>query len=60
MTQIEKPRFPVQIKDRDTVAKMTMIASNLMDGSPILAAIDWGEEALGHNAILAGFQEQQQ
>jgi len=47
-------------KDRDweTVVKMTMIARDLMIGNPRLAELDWGEEALGHNAILGGFQGQ--
>jgi len=59
--QPEKQRTPGQKdKDWDTVAKMTMIARDLMAGNPILAAMDWGEEALGHNAILAGFQGQRQ
>ncbi len=31
-----------------------------MIGNPVLANMDWGEEALGHNAILAGFQGQRQ
>jgi L-fucose isomerase len=49
-------------KDRDweTVVKMTMIARDLMIGNPELAKIDYGEEALGHNAIAAGFQGQRQ
>ena len=48
------------VKDRDweTVVKMTLIARDLMVGNPRLAEIDWGEEALGHNAILGGFQGQ--
>jgi L-fucose isomerase len=48
------------LKDRDweTVVKMTLIARDLMVGNPRLADIDWGEEALGHNAILGGFQGQ--
>lgn len=47
-------------KDRDweTVVKMTMIARDLMKGNPRLNEIDRGEEALGHNAILGGFQGQ--
>jgi len=49
-------------KDRDwqTVVKMTMIARDLMVGNPRLAELGYGEEALGHNAILAGFQGQRQ
>jgi len=49
-------------KDADwqTVIKMTMIARDLMVGNPRLAEWGYGEEALGHNAILAGFQGQRQ
>jgi L-fucose isomerase len=39
---------------------MTMIARDLMMGNPRLAEIGYGEEALGHNAIAAGFQGQRQ
>ena len=46
--------------DWETVVKMTLIARDLMVGNPYLATIDWGEEALGHNAILGGFQGQRQ
>jgi len=55
----EKQRSRAQ-KDSDweTVVKMTLIAHDLMVGNPRLAELDWGEEALGHNAILAGFQGQ--
>ena len=49
-------------KDRDweTVVKMTLIARDLMIGNPRLAELGFGEEALGHNAIAAGFQGQRQ
>jgi L-fucose isomerase len=49
-------------KDADwlTVVKMTLIARDLMIGNPRLAEAGYGEEALGHNAILAGFQGQRQ
>lgn len=49
-------------KDADwtTVVQMTMIARDLMIGNPRLAEQGFGEEALGHNAILAGFQGQRQ
>ena len=40
--------------------KMAMIARDLMVGNPHLAEMGFGEEALGHNAILAGFQGQRQ
>lgn len=47
-------------KDWETVVKMTMIARDLMVGNEKLAKMGYGEEALGHNAILAGFQGQRQ
>ena len=40
--------------------KMAMIAKDLMHGNPKLAEMGFTEEALGHNAILAGFQGQRQ
>jgi L-fucose isomerase len=49
-------------KDRnwEAVVKMAMIGRDLMIGNPRLAAAGFGEEALGHNAIAAGFQGQRQ
>jgi L-fucose/D-arabinose isomerase len=47
-------------KDWETVVKMTMIARDLMVGNPRLAELGFGEEALGHHAILSGFQGQRQ
>jgi len=44
----------------EIVVKMTMIARDLMVGNPKLRKVGFGEEALGHNAILAGFQGQRQ
>lgn len=46
--------------DWETVVKMALIARDLMVGNPRLAELDYGEEALGHNAIAAGFQGQRQ
>ena len=40
--------------------KMALIGRDLMVGNPRLAEIGYGEEALGHNAIAAGFQGQRQ
>ena len=45
-------------KDWEASVKMAMIARDLMVGNPRLAEIGFGEEALGHNGILAGFQGQ--
>ena len=39
---------------------MALIARDLMVGNPRLAELGFGEEALGHNAIAAGFQGQRQ
>jgi L-fucose isomerase len=49
-------------KDADwaTSVKMAVIARDLMVGNPRLNELGFGEEALGHNAILAGFQGQRQ
>lgn len=49
-------------KDRDweTVVKMTMMTRDLMIGNPRLDELGYGEEALGHHAIVAGFQGQRQ
>jgi L-fucose isomerase len=47
-------------KDWDFVVKMTIIIRDLMKGNPRLAQIGFNEEALGHNAIAAGFQGQRQ
>jgi L-fucose isomerase len=44
--------------DWETVVKMALIARDLMVGNPKLAETGYGEEALGHNAIAAGFQGQ--
>jgi L-fucose isomerase len=44
----------------EMVVKMTMIARDLMQGNPRLAELGFGEEALGHNAIVGGFQGQRQ
>ena len=49
-------------KDREweMVVKMTIITRDLMIGNPVLAAAGYGEEALGHNAVISGFQGQRQ
>lgn len=40
------------------VVKMTLICHDIMHGNPKLAQLGWPEEALGRNAIAAGFQGQ--
>ncbi len=57
----EKQRSRQQ-KDEDWefVVKMTLVIKDLMDGNPKLADIGYGEEALGHDALVSGFQGQRQ
>ncbi|WP_375752865.1 L-fucose isomerase [Vibrio sp. HN007] len=45
-------------EDWATVIKMTMIMRDLMEGNPKLAELGFGEESMGHNAIVGGFQGQ--
>lgn len=49
-------------KDRvwEYVVKMTIIFRDLMVGNPKLAQMGYKEEAMGHNAIVGGFQGQRQ
>ena len=47
-------------KDWKFVVKMTLIIRDLMLGNPRLKELGFWEEALGHNAIAAGFQGQRQ
>lgn len=44
----------------EVVVKMTLIARDLMIGNPRLSDLGFGEEALGHNALISGFQGQRQ
>jgi L-fucose/D-arabinose isomerase len=55
-------QFSREKKDEvwEIVVKMTIIMRDLMVGNPRLADAGFGEEALGHNAIAAGFQGQRQ
>jgi len=63
----EDPNPPEKRVDRkkkdevwEFVVKMAMITRDLMIGNKKLEALGYPEEALGHNAILAGFQGQRQ
>jgi L-fucose/D-arabinose isomerase len=63
----EDPNTAAKIKDRaakdadwEFVVKMTLIIRDLMVGNPKLKEAGFLEEALGHNAILGGFQGQRQ
>jgi len=57
---VDMSEFNQEEKDRiwEDVVKMSLIARDLMVGNHNLNAAGFGEEALGHNAILAGFQGQ--
>ncbi len=46
--------------DWEFVVKMTIIMRDLMRGNPRLLEMGFKEEAMGHNAIAAGFQGQRQ
>lgn len=46
--------------DWEYVTKMYMIMRDLMQGADKLAEMGFGEEAMGHNAIVGGFQGQRQ
>jgi L-fucose isomerase len=56
---LRKPRADKD-KDWEFIVKMTLIVRDLMIGNPKLKAMGFGEEALGHNALAAGFQGQRQ
>ena len=45
-------------KEWEIMVKMTMICRDLMIGNKRLKELGFGEESLGHNAIVAGFQGQ--
>jgi L-fucose isomerase len=44
----------------DWAVKMTLITRDLMIGNPRLKELGFGEESLGYNAIVSGFQGQRQ
>ncbi len=47
-------------KELEYCVKMTLIVRDLMVGNPQLAKLGFPEEAMGYNAIAAGFQGQRQ
>ena len=57
--ELQKPRERMD-EEWEIVVKMTLICRDLMVGNPVLKEQGFGEEALGHNAIAAGFQGQRQ
>ena len=51
---------PQKDEDWRAVAQMTLIGRDLMRGNPVLAHMGYGEESLGHHALIGGFQGQRQ
>lgn len=45
-------------KDWEFIVKMTLIIHDILYGNPVLDEMGWHEEALGKNAVAAGFQGQ--
>lgn len=57
----EKRRSREQLdREWEISVKMAMIARDLMVGNPKLAEMGYGEEALGHDGLVGGFQGQRQ
>ncbi len=58
----EKNKADQKRKDYEweTVVKMTLIIRDLMIGNPKLKEMGFGEESMGRNALLSGFQGQRQ
>lgn len=63
-TDFNKPGLQKNRAEKDAdwefVVKMTLIVRDLMSGNSKLKEMGFGEESLGHNAILSGFQGQRQ
>ncbi|NLY25660.1 MAG: L-fucose isomerase [Bacteroidales bacterium] len=59
-TEEKKKSRAAMDADWEFVVKMTLIIRDLMTGNKKLEAIGFKEEAIGHNALAAGFQGQRQ
>ncbi|MDR0714871.1 MAG: L-fucose isomerase [Bacteroidales bacterium] len=63
-TDLNKPEIRKNRAEKDALweytVKMTLIIRDLMIGNPKLQQLGFKEEALGHNAIVSGFQGQRQ
>lgn len=57
---ITKSKVIAPDKDWEFIAKMTIIIRDILYGNPKLDDLGWHEEALGRNAVAAGFQGQRQ
>ena len=57
---VTRSKYIAPDKDWEFIAKMTIIVKDILYGNPKLDELGWHEEALGKNAIAAGFQGQRQ
>ena len=57
---ITKSKVVPADKDWEFIAKMTIIVRDILYGNEKLGELGWHEEALGKNAVAAGFQGQRQ
>ncbi|ULB35304.1 MULTISPECIES: L-fucose isomerase [Proteiniphilum] len=59
-SEVKRKSRTAMDEDWEFVVKMTLIIRDLMTGNKKLEAMGFKEEAIGHNAIAAGFQGQRQ
>lgn len=59
-SEVKRKSRTAMDEDWEFVVKMTLIIRDLMTGNKKLEAMGFKEEAIGHNAIVAGFQGQRQ
>ncbi|WP_286845932.1 L-fucose isomerase [Proteiniphilum sp. UBA5310] len=59
-SEVKRKSRTAMDEDWKFVVKMTLIIRDLMTGNKKLEAMGFKEEAIGHNAIAAGFQGQRQ
>ena len=57
---VTRSKYIAPDKDWKFIAKMTIIVKDILYGNPKLDELGWHEEALGKNAVAAGFQGQRQ
>ena len=57
---VTRSKYIAPDKDCEFIAKMTIIVKDILYGNPKLDELGWHEEALGKNAVAAGFQGQRQ
>ena len=57
---VTRSKYIAPDKDWEFIAKMTIIVKDILYGNPKLDELGWHEEALGKNAVAAGFQGQRQ